>query len=364
MAWVFKHNDRKVWWIGTRIDGKLFYRSTKERDEGKARAMLADIKAMEERAAAKKLNRDFYEALTGDKIEEARLFASLDQWLKETTRPNTHRNYQGFAESFKKALPHDPILSDIQEGQVRKIFAEVKAKVRPSTANQWLTRASAFFTRFAASVRKDPTEGIPRAKRDGTEVEKEPFTVEQIRDIVAVAEPFWRCAAGISFYTGLRLSDVASLKAKNFVGGRLEVATTKTGTKIRVKLPAKLADSLPTVNKNPDDYIWPDKAKLGARGVTYLSREFVTLLKKAGIRKKQAGAGNGITGRRNVSSLTFHSLRHSFVSALANSGVNQQTVKALVGHVSDRINDAYTHIGQETLDKAAAALPDITKEAA
>jgi site-specific recombinase XerD len=54
-------------------------------------------------------------------------------------------------------------------------------------------------------------------------------------------------------------------------------------------------------------------------------------------------------------------LRHALVSALANAGVNQQTVKNIVGHASDRINDAYTHIGQDTMDKAVALLPDITK---
>jgi integrase len=80
---------------------------------------------------------------------------------------------------------------------------------------------------------------------------------------------------------------------------------------------------------------------------------------RAGIRKEKEGAGHGRTGRRTVNPLTFHSLRHSFISALANAGVNQQVVKQLVGHASDRINDAYTHIGQRTLDRAAKMLPDI-----
>ena len=81
---------------------------------------------------------------------------------------------------------------------------------------------------------------------------------------------------------------------------------------------------------------------------------------KSGIRKERTAAGNGKAGRRTVNALTFHSLRHSLIPALANAGANQQVVKKLVGHASDRINDAYTHIGQDTLDKAVGLLPDIT----
>lgn len=342
----------------------MIQRSTGEKDKAKAQEMLDDFKEMEERARRKKLNREFFEVLSGERIEAVRLFASLDQWVKEATNPQTNATHKTFATAFKEALPHDPVLSEIEQNQVRKFLADVRARVRPSTANHWLTRASAFFARFAGSVRKDPTDGIPRFKRDGAEVEKQAFTIQQIRDIVSAAEPFWRCAAGISFYTGLRLSDVAKLRVKNIHAGRVEVTTTKTGAKIRVKLPAGILAQIRRAmgaSPNPEDYIWPDKAALAIRGVTYLSREFDSLLRKAGIRqRKRKGAGNGRTGRRNINSLSFHSLRHSFVSVLANSGINQQTVKKLVGHSSDRINDAYTHIGQEALDKAAGALPDIT----
>ena len=44
-------------------------------------------------------------------------------------------------------------------------------------------------------------------------------SVEQIREVVSVASPFWRCASAVAFYTGLRLSNVATLK----VGQRLSV---------------------------------------------------------------------------------------------------------------------------------------------
>ena len=44
---------------------------------------------------------------------------------------------------------------------------------------------------------------------------------------------------------------------------------------------------------------------------------------------------------RTVRSLTFHSLRHSFNSAMANAGVSQEIRMKLIGHVSAEMNKGY-----------------------
>jgi integrase len=365
MAWIYKRGG--LWWIGTRANGRLIQKSTGEADEKKAKAQLATLESMEAAQRAGKLNRDFFEALTGAHIEAVKLFGALDTWLKETTNPNTAKTYGMLAAALKAGMPHDPVLSDITHQQVRGVMAGIRAEKRPSTANLYLACAKAFFGRFKSALRKDPTEGIPRFKDDRSAVKREAFTPDQIRSIVAAASPFWQCAAAVAFYTGLRLSDVATLKvgSVNTRTGKLRVArTVKTGAEVSVKLPASLQAMLARVippGAKPETFIWPDQAAAAAKDVSLLSGQFSTLLVQAGIRKERAGAGNGLAGRRNVNALTFHSLRHAFVTALANAGVNQQTVKQLVGHASDRINDAYTHIGEETLDKATGALPDITK---
>ena len=67
------------------------------------------------------------------------------------------------------------------------------------------------------------------------------------------------------------------------------------------------------------------------------------------------------TDRRQVSEVSFHCLRHSYVTTLAKLGQSQQIVKALAGHSSDEVNDLYTHLPIEALTPAIALLPDITK---
>jgi len=214
-------------------------------------------------------------------------------------------------------------------------------------------------------VRKDPTDGIPRFKEDASKVDREAFTPDQLRRLMALASPFWRCASALSFYTGLRLSNVAALKVSQLKGDKVVVArTVKTGAPVCVKIPASIMamirNHIPP-GTGPEDYVWPEHAQHVEKGdVTNLSNQFATLLRNAGLRKDRRAAGHGKSGRRNVNALTFHSLRHSLVSALANAGVNQQVVKKFVGHATDRVNDLYTHIKQDTLDKAVALLPDIT----
>jgi integrase len=62
---------------------------------------------------------------------------------------------------------------------------------------------------------------------------------------------------------------------------------------------------------------------------------------------------------RTVRTLTFHSLRHSFNSALANAGVSQEIRMKLTGHVSVEMNKGYTHHELEPLRAAIQRIPSL-----
>jgi integrase len=62
-------------------------------------------------------------------------------------------------------------------------------------------------------------------------------------------------------------------------------------------------------------------------------------------------------GKRQFTRLTFHSLRHSFSSALANAGVAEEVRMKLAGHTTRAIHSRYTHLQMGTLRKAVAVLP-------
>ena len=60
-------------------------------------------------------------------------------------------------------------------------------------------------------------------------------------------------------------------------------------------------------------------------------------------------------GRTSVS-LSFHSLRHIFNSALANAGVAQDVRQALTGHASAEMNERYTHRDTARLREAISRI--------
>lgn len=61
-------------------------------------------------------------------------------------------------------------------------------------------------------------------------------------------------------------------------------------------------------------------------------------------------------GIKKFSRRTFHLLRHSFNSALANAGVAEEVRMKLTGHASPMMNKNYTHLQVATLKNAMTSL--------
>jgi integrase len=145
--------------------------------------------------------------------------------------------------------------------------------------------------------------------------------------------------------------------------GLLRVKTIKTGQVVTIPIHAEFAKWLRKqtrgIGKAP---LFPeliDKSSGGER--SGLSMTFNRIMERAGIkgrilrRRKKGSAG------RTTSSLGFHSLRHSFNSALANSGVAQEVRQRLTGHSDERQNRRYTHHEIKVLRSAIAVLPSVTR---
>ena len=68
--------------------------------------------------------------------------------------------------------------------------------------------------------------------------------------------------------------------------------------------------------------------------------------------------GKPIMGER-----TFHCLRHSAISDMANNDVSMDVRKKSVGQSTDRVNEMYTHIDHETIKRNFEKVPDIEWQA-
>lgn len=117
---------------------------------------------------------------------------------------------------------------------------------------------------------------------------------------------------------------------------------------------ASFITGLPATD-DPEAFIFPSLAGKAAAGKSGLSMAFKAIMTKAGI-KGHTEAATGKAGRtRNA--LSFHCLRHSFNSALANAGVSVEIRQALAGHASAEMNMQYTHRELAPLREAMKKLP-------
>jgi integrase len=136
--------------------------------------------------------------------------------------------------------------------------------------------------------------------------------------------------------------------------GVLVYQQQKTGKKVTVPLHFHVIQHLDYLSTfGAHGFLCPKLATKGVSGKHGLSATFSRIMEKAGL---DPGTVQG-KGIRKFNRRTFHSLRHSFNSALANAGVPEELRMKLTGHSSRPINRGYTHLEMETLKKAVSAMP-------
>lgn len=200
------------------------------------------------------------------------------------------------------------------------------------------------------------------------------LSADEIRALLANASNEWRGLVACGLYTGLRLGDIVRLRWVNIdlTAGEIRTIANKTDTPIVAPIAAPLKtyfEDLPA-SDDAQAFVFSRAASLVARSkgrVAALSAEFHGLLSDAAIIKPRVddhkAHKNGRAGRRHRSPVSFHSLRHSFVSLLKNAGASQLVAQSLAGHSSAAISQIYSHAGADSARKAVATLPDIFTKA-
>jgi integrase len=234
----------------------------------------------------------------------------------------------------------------------------IAANKTPRTANLSVKVVSAAFN---AAVRQHILESNPATVLESLPVrveEKGTFTPAQVSKLMRTAEGDWRAAILLGYCTGARLSDVANMRwdAVDWRNKIIRFTPSKTKRPVMIPLHSQLERVLLKRAGIGKAAIFPELAGKGTGGRHGLSGRFVAIMEKAGIEAKRTKASGG----RTLSNLSFHSLRHSFNSAMANAGIAQEIRQKLTGHTSAETNKVYTHHELETLRVAVAAVPSLT----
>lgn len=151
----------------------------------------------------------------------------------------------------------------------------------------------------------------------------------------------------IAFYTGMRLSESLGLKWKDvdvvnklFYVRNSEHHTTKSKKERIIPFGSKVECFLSMLEKRSEDsFIFSNDGKLKLQW-NKVSKLFKARLRECELDEK----------------IHYHSLRHSFASALVSKGVSLFTVQKLLGHSSPSMTQIYSHLSNQNLVDAIRVL--------
>jgi integrase len=312
---------------------------------------------------AKKIIGEILERTTGEPLRNYKVCDWLAHWLemKERVRAEkTMDRYRQVVRDFIASLGSraNLALSHITPKDVLAYRDSITTTGKAArTANLSVKVVSAAFN---AAVRQHIIESNPATALESLPVkteEKGTFTPEQVSKLARAADGDWRDATLLGYYTGARLSDVANMRwsAIDWSNKTIRFTASKTGKTVTLPLHSQLERELLKNAGIGNAPMFPTLAGKGTGGKHGLSGRFNMIMERAGVEGKRTQASGG----RTVSSLSFHSLRHSFNSALANAGVSQEIRQKLTGHASAEMNAIYTHHELAPLRAAVEKLPTL-----
>jgi integrase len=371
MAWLQKRGS--VWWIGYYIGGKAVRKSLKKFTDSEAARELEKANALVAAKQAGAALEPLYEALSGEALPRTTLGEEIKLWLNEakrTTAENTFARYSSAANLLLTKIPSETLLKEVSTHQLQSHLDARFDQTSPATANLERKILRIFFKRVTDGglLKINPLLAVKRYRANSRKRRK-PFELDQLSMIYKLANPFWQYMILAGFYSGQRMGDCVTLEIEHVDFGRMMISREMgkvQGKTVHIPITPRLAAAVRAqIGERKTGFVWPHEAAAYLRhGADNFSNQFRDILVDAGLAEKRSHkkkAGNKAATRsvpHDKTGLSFHSLRHSFVTTLKKSGATQAVAKALAGHSSDSISELYTHIPAETLSAAIEKLPD------
>jgi integrase len=355
----------------TNRDGRQLKRSTKTTDKRQALQIAMELERVERQANAgaittiqlRKVLSDVSERINGDSLIAPSVEDYLNDWLKgigARNRAATIERYGKTKRLFLESLgdkAKKPVTSLTPKDIETFLNERLKTGVAPQTAIIDLKTINTAFRRAEAYgiILKNPVAAVQMPKNNASE--REVFTHEEVQKMLN-AVPFleWQTLILFGYFIGARLGDCVHMKWENIhpEQGVIIYHQQKTGKKVTVPMHFHVIEHLKYISTfGTTGFMCPKLASKGSGGKHGLSEGFRRIVIKAGL-DPMVVKGKGI---RNFTKRTFHSLRHSFNSALANAGISEEVRMKLTGHSSKAMNQNYTHLQMATLKNAMTALP-------
>lgn len=372
MASIHKREKSRFWIASyTSRDGRQLKKSTKTTDKNQATEIAIEFERLERRASAgtltsnqiKKVFNDVSQKVTGDTLIAPATDVYLNDWLegvRARSKPATFERYHSSVNLFLASLGEKskkPISSITSHDVEAFLNSRLAAKVAPKTAIVDLKIINIVFRKADkfGDIDKNPVAAVRLPKEVSSE--REIFTQDEVEKLVRAAPTHeWQTVILLGYFCGARLTDCVLMKWENIQPekNQLEYEQKKTGKIVPVPLHTNLLEHLNFISTfGITGFLSPKLASKVTGGRRGLSEGFKRIVVMAGI-DPMTVKGKGI---RNFSKRSFHSLRHSFNSVLANAGVSEEIRRKMTGHASPMMNQKYTHLESDTLKKAMDSFP-------
>lgn len=372
MASVHRVPRSPYWHGGFRQAGKLVLRSTKVRERGAAERIVMEW----ERAARIAERGDLTEAQSREVLADIMKRADLEEGLRAISVEEFFRDWLaakvgtktvGTAERYgfpvktfinglgtKAKRPLGAVTAaDVQ----RYLTARLKSGVSQTTARLDVKILGIAFGRALRQglIPANPVLEVELPAEDGNE--RGTFSPVEVAQLIATAEGEWKVLILIAYFTGQRLSDCAALTWEqiDMSAGTVRFKQRKTGANVLVPLHRDLQATLEEIAGDMGGPVLPGLAETSQTGRRGLSETFKGIVRKAGLDLGEVEGG----GNRKFNARSFHALRHSFTSALANAGVSPEIRMKMTGHKSADQHRTYTHHEMATLAGAMAKMPGL-----
>lgn len=184
---------------------------------------------------------------------------------------------------------------------------------------------------------ENPLKYANRPKKEDTEIVF--LTSEEVQKIINTE--FWDSDAKNAFlfscYTGLRASDIQSLKWSNIKENRIQLTQNKTKNVVYIPLNNNANKILEFQKENSENVF-----NL-SNHISSVNRTVKKLIKLAGIDKK----------------VHFHCARHTFATLLASSGINIYTISKLMGHKDIKSTLVYAKVIDDEKQRAVESMDNL-----
>ena len=369
-------------------DGRQYCKSTKKTKKADALAAALEFERLARghttEAHYRRVASELYERASGKPLNFHSCGQWLGQWLQNTeasVSPGTYEKYRGTITDFRSFLGQRdaaPLASMTPEDVVAYRDELQNRGLAASTINLAIHKTVG--AAFEAAKRQgyltlNPCAAVKGVKDSVVEskARRQPFTEQELESLLATTrETDWEGAILCGASTGLRLGDVANLtwQQVDLQKRLLRVTARKTGEELLIPLhPAFekwLKKQTRGIGKAP---VFGGLYGRKPGGCNGLSANFKRLMDAAGVvgakirrgmsaaEKKKKGLGNKARTGRPTSTLSFHSLRHTATSMLANAGVEADKRMAITGHKDSGVHSIYTHHRLDQLRQAVELIP-------